>query len=446
VCVSVCRSWRAGRRAVFIAILAVSVPQVYAQAQTADRPPEYFAVEPPLREFVRRALEAQPGLKEAEARYRAALERVPQVTALPDPTLTFTQMLRSVETRVGPQLNTVTLGQVFPWFGKLDVRGQMATEEAAAAFETWQARQRDVIVQVKAAFYNLGYVDTAIAVSQEEQSILEHYERLAQDRYASGAGLQQAVIKVQAELTRILSRLYMLRQQRQTLAARLNTLIDRAPEAPVPPVQLAEPPFGEGATLDLAELFATGEANRHEVRAADALTERSEHAIALARKNYWPDLMVGAGLINVGGSRSAAMAAPPDSGKNAWTLSVGVTLPVWRDKLKAAVRQASQEMTAHQQNRAQLVNELEFEVRDRVSRLQSLADQIRLFQDVLLPQAREAQRSTEGAYETGQVGVLDLLDSERVLLEVRLANERQRADYLVALAELERAIGVRFPR
>jgi outer membrane protein TolC len=103
VCVSVCRSWRAGRRAVFIAILAVSVPQVYAQAQTADRPPEYFAVEPPLREFVRRALEAQPGLKEAEARYRAALERVPQVTALPDPTLTFTQMLRSVETRVGPK-------------------------------------------------------------------------------------------------------------------------------------------------------------------------------------------------------------------------------------------------------------------------------------------------------------------------------------------------------
>jgi cobalt-zinc-cadmium efflux system outer membrane protein len=125
---------------------------------------------------------------------------------------------------------------------------------------------------------------------------------------------------------------------------------------------------------------------------------------------------------------------------------VGVTVPIWRDKLQAAVRQASQETTAQQEARAALVNDLEFEGRDRVSRLHTLADQIQLFQDVLLPQAREAQRSTEGAYETGQVGVLDLLDSERLLLEVRLANARQRADYLVALAELERAIGVRFPR
>jgi outer membrane protein TolC len=211
-------------------------------------------------------------------------------------------------------------------------------------------------------------------------------------------------------------------------------------------VQLAEPPIGAAATLDLAELFATGEANRHEVRAADALIERGERSIALARKNYWPDFMVGGGLVNVGRSESAAMPAPPDSGKNAWTISVGVSLPIWRDKLRAGVRQASEETTAQQQGRAKLVNDLELDVRDQVSRLQMLADQIQLFQDVLIPQASEGQRSTEAAYETGQVGVLDLLDSERVLLEVRLANERQRADYLVALAELERAIGVRFPR
>ena len=41
--------------------------------------------------------------------------------------------------------------------------------------------------------------------------------------------------------------------------------------------------------------------------------------------------------------------------------------------------------------------------------------------------------------------MLDLLDGERVLLEVRLMIARYRSDYLVALADLERAIGVRFP-
>jgi outer membrane protein TolC len=156
--------------------------------------------------------------------------------------------------------------------------------------------------------------------------------------------------------------------------------------------------------------------------------------------------MFGAGLINVGRSRASGMTAPPDSGKNAWTVSVGVSIPIWRDKLRAAVRQADHEKAAQQLNRAKVINDLELDVRDRVIRLQTLADQIQLFHDVLIPQAHEAQASTEAAYQSGQVGVLDLLDSERVLFDVRLANERQRADFLVALAELERAIGVSFPR
>lgn len=447
------------KKAVAISVLAMSVVAglpgaLSARAQEADpgaQPapvPEFYAAEPLLRDFVDRALAASPGLKEAAARYRAALEKLPQVTALPDPMATFGQMLRSVETRVGPQLNTVTLSQALPWFGKLDLRGQLAAKEAAAAFETWRARQRDVVARVKSAFYNLGYVDAAIGVTREEQSILEHYERLAQDRYASGTGIQQAVIKAQAELTRILNRLYMLRQQRQTLAARLNTLMDQPPEAPIPTVRPAAPATEGAAALDLAELYSVGEAHRHEVKAADALIERSERSVALAKKNFWPDIVVGAGLVNVGrrGDPAGIAAPPPDNGKNAWTVSVGVSLPIRRDKLKAAVRQAGEELAAQQESRATLVNDLEFDVRDQVIRLQTLADQIRLFENVLLPQAREAQRSTEAAYQTGQVGVLDLLDGERVLLEVRLASERQRADYLVALAELERAIGTRFPR
>ena len=57
------------------------------------------------------------------------------MTALPDPMVTFTQAIRSVETRVGPQDNAVMLSQAFPWFGKLDLKGQMAVKAAAAAAE-----------------------------------------------------------------------------------------------------------------------------------------------------------------------------------------------------------------------------------------------------------------------------------------------------------------------
>ena len=87
-----------------------------------------------------------------------------------------------------------------------------------------------------------------------------------------------------------------------------------------------------------------------------------------------------------------------------------------------------------------------FAIRDQVVRIETLEEQLRLFEDVLIVQAEEALRATEAAYETGQLGVLDLLDSERVLLNVRIVNARYHSDLLNALANLERAIGTRFPR
>ena len=161
---------------------------------------------------------------------------MPQAKALSDPMVTFTQAIRSVETRVGPQLTTFMLTQAFPWFGTLDLRERVAVQAAVVQYHQYVAAQRGVIVRVKQAYYDLAYVDAALAVTEQEQSLLEHYERLAQTRFATGQGLQKAVMRLQAEITRVVNRLGMLRQQRATLAARLNTLRDRAPETPIHPL------------------------------------------------------------------------------------------------------------------------------------------------------------------------------------------------------------------
>lgn len=406
---------------------------------------EFFGPERDLRGYVEEALENHPGVQEALARYRASLERVPQVSALPDPMFSFGHALRRIETRVGPQLNSYVLSQAFPWFGTLDLRGKVALQEAAARYQLYRAAQREVVVQVKKAYYDLGYVQAALEIAREEQSLLEHYETLAQTRYATGQGLQQGVIKIQAEITRILNRLDVLEQQGVSLVARLNTLRDRPPHESLGPV---ESPTLPEVSPDLDELYRLGEENREELQAASKLIARSERSIELAKKDFWPDFTVGAGFINVGDRADPAGLAqpPPDNGKNAFSLSVGINIPLWRDKYQAAVREASEQLLAERSNYARILNDVEFAVRDRVIRLETLRDQVRLFESVLIPQAEEALRSSEAAYETGQLGVLDLLDSERVLLEVRLTNRRFYADYLIALADLERALGTRYPR
>ena len=164
-----------------------------------------------------------------------------------------------METRVGPQLNSFTLTQAFPWFGTPELRGQVAVLEATALYHRYQEARRDVAAQVKEAYYDLGYVDAAIGLAREAQSLLEHYEALATARYATGQGLQQAVIKLQAEITRIVDRRHLLDRQRATLEAHLNTLLDRPPEEPV----AAVPALARFAVeLDREQLYRLGEEHR----------------------------------------------------------------------------------------------------------------------------------------------------------------------------------------
>ncbi len=410
---------------------------------TPGNAPDFHAAAPDLRAYVTAAIERNPTVLEAHARYEAARRQVPQVTALPDPVVSFTQALRSVETRVGPQLNSVTLTQAFPWFGTLELRGRVAVLEATALHHRYEAERRDVVARVKEAYYDLGYVDAALGLAREEQSLLGHYETLASARYATGQGLQQAVIRLQAEISRVVDRRLVLERQRAALAARLNTLLDRPAEQPVPPVPPLSRPTVE---VDREQLYRLGELHRHELRAAGALIEGSEQSIALAKKHSRPGFTASVGVTNVGRRDDpAGLPLPPDNGRNAVTVSVGASLPLWSARYRAGVEQANDELRARIEHRAAARNAMQMEVQEAVVRLETLDRQIDLLDTVLIPQTDEALRATETAYETGQLGVLELLDSERTLIDVRSLRARYLSDLLIALTALERAIGTRVP-
>ena len=167
-----------------------------------------------LEALIEKALERNPAIRESLARYRAARQRIPQVSSLPDPVFGVTQYARTPETRVGPQTTMLSITQKFPWFGKLSDRGKVAAKEAAAWRESHEARKAEVVRQVKLAYYDLAYIDRAIRITEEDHELLRYFETLAQARYAQGVGLQQAVVKLQTELTRDLNRLKTLRSRR----------------------------------------------------------------------------------------------------------------------------------------------------------------------------------------------------------------------------------------
>jgi len=92
-----------------------------------------------LTDYLTYAALKNPGLKAAFLRWKAALEKIPEVKSLPDPRFTYGYFIRNVETRVGPQRHKFGLAQTFPWFGKLKLKGNAAWETARAEKERYEA-------------------------------------------------------------------------------------------------------------------------------------------------------------------------------------------------------------------------------------------------------------------------------------------------------------------
>ena len=108
----------------------------------------------------------------------------------------------------------------------------------AAAHE---ADKAETVRRVKLAYYDLAYVDRALGLNEQELELLRHYESLSEARYAQGVGLQQAVVKLQAEIARGLNRLETLRLRRVDSEVALNALTDRPAAEPLPRIALATP-------------------------------------------------------------------------------------------------------------------------------------------------------------------------------------------------------------
>ncbi len=394
--------------------------------------------DPVLRELVRDTLERNPGLASAIAVARASLHAGPQAQALPDPVVGVTGYLSSPETRVGPQRLVATVSQRLPWSGKRSLRQQAALHQSEALVSDVSARRLDLVTAVRRLSLEIAYLDAYRRVVETDRATLVHYEQLARARYASGEGIEQGVVKIQAEITKDDNRLLEIATRRATLVADLNALRDCPQESPVPEITL---PRDTRTAPSLAVVRALALEARPELDAAGAEIARADTLVELARKEYKPDVTVGATYGLVTGRDGAGIMPPPDNGRDIFGLTVSLNLPIKRGKLDAGLEEAAERRLAAVEHRRDVSAAVDRAVGELLERLRLSGKQVELFERVLLIQAEQSLRSAESGYAAGNLNSLDLLDAERVLLDVRTGIERARADHAIALARLEGAIG-----
>ncbi len=379
-----------------------------------------------------RALQAEvervhPSLRAGEQSLQSKQARVPQARALPDPMVVVGWMGNPTPFQVQrgdpSSFRFIEAKEEIPYPGKLRLRGQIASQEVEA--ERWglDAVRRRLRTEVAEAYFALWSTEKALAIGEQNKSLLEKLAQIAGEKYRVGEGLQQDVLRAQVELSRILQRLTVLRQQRQTLVARLNTLRLRPPDTPLGPLAPVEK---TELVYSLEELLDRAVAVNPEIRRQEAQIEQGQYAMSLARREFYPDFEI----------RYLYQQRPilPDM----HGVTFGINIPVfYKSKQGEAVKEASALLAAARQRREAIRIELLYAVKQHYLAARAAEQLLVLYQKGIVPQSTLALESALAAYQVGRLDFLSVITNFITVLDYEIEYYNELAQYQTALARLE---------
>ena len=385
-----------------------------------------------LDEVVGIALAKNPAIQSASHMVSAERAKVPQASALPDPTFGVGWMGNprpfSVQTGDPSSYRSVSAMQMLPFPGKRSLRGEIAGKEADATRWDLEAVRRRVVADVKAAYYDYWYFDKAIRITQENRSLLTKLSQIAEARYRVGKGMQADVLRSQVEISMLLQKLTTLEQQKATAQARLNTLTTRDPDAPLRPAADVTGPSPINYSLE--DLYKLARENDPEYQRMQKMVERNQLAMNLAHKDYLPDLSVG------------YMYEQRPTMPDMHGLTFTVNIPVfYKSKQREEVLQAKEEELSTATARDNRQNELYFDLKQNYLAAKASEDLLKLFSQGVVPQSSLALESSMSAYQVGNVDFLTLIGNFTTVLNYQTDYYRELANYQISLARMEALTG-----
>ncbi|MCM8797961.1 MAG: TolC family protein [Candidatus Omnitrophica bacterium] len=383
-----------------------------------------------LEELIKLALENNPRLKAAKNLWQAKRAEISQARALDDPWLglEYENIPRGSKDLEKSTMEMYSIQQMIPFPSKLFTKARIAAREANAQEQIYKEKEREIIQEVKSAFQELFFIQKSIQINKENKFLLEQFAKISERKYSVGRAMQQDVLKAQVELSKLANELITLEQRKQTAVAKMNVLINRDPREGLE-ISVEEKPLGIKYNLD--ELYHFCLENRPELKAYRLWLEKAKSSLSLAKQEYLPDFMV------------RYERREENDRFNSWDAMLGISVPLWFwEKENNQVRQMKAELEMAKYEYKQMENMVLFEVKDAYVKLDSARRLVELYKTTFIPQAEQTLKSSRIAYEADKIDFLNLLDSQRMLLDFKLDYYRTLADYEIALADLERAVGI----
>ena len=388
----------------------------------------------PVEEYIQFALGRNPDIQAARKQMEAFAHQVPVAASLQDPMLGMTFFPEQVQTAAGQQEFALTANQKFPWHGKLSARAELAESRTNVARAQLAAVELATIAKVKRAYYELYFIQQAIAVTEEDQQLLGEIRDVANTRYKTGRTSLQDLLRAELEISNVEGELIRLRQRLESAQARLARVLHIAPQTKVRALDRVRP---EQVPRDLDWLQRQAVAARPELHAQLAALQRDQQAVELARLDYMPDVTWGATWTDV----ATAGISPVANGRDSFLISAGLNLPIYRKRLDSSVRSAEAKAVSTARAYDSLRDATLEEVMDLFAQAQSQQNLLTLFREDILPKSRHTFEVSSRAYNVGQVDFLQLIDNWRQLLRYEISYRRLEASLRQTLAELERVVG-----
>lgn len=389
-----------------------------------------------LVELVETAVADNPDLLAMKLEVDAALHRVPQTRALPEPELEVALEDVPVHspslTRDDFTMEVVTYRQALPARGEREARRVAAVAEVDGVLAEHRAHVLEVASDTADSFFALAAIDHKLAILRDSRLRLEDATAAATERFRVGQGQQTDVLRASLQLTQLDETILTLQSERRALVARLNALLGRSSATPIAPVApLADDLDQQIAVPSIEDLERLAEERSPEVWAAEAALAVADAEILLVDAERRPGWI----LSSYYGRR--------EEFDDFFGVSAAVHLP-WARRSRLAEKQAEKETERSAASAALLAvrARLRGGIGEAYAELERMRQQLRLYRDVVLPQAEVHLAAAREAYSVGRVDFLTLVSTAAELDGYQQAAADRAAGIGRAVAALQRASGI----
>ncbi|HIO52455.1 MAG TPA: TolC family protein [Phycisphaerales bacterium] len=387
-----------------------------------------------LRECLVYASLMSPELKVAFHNWKASLSRIPQVTALADPKVSLGYFIEEIQTRTGPMEQQLSLSQSFPWWGLLEAKGDVAKSVANSKWHEYESVRLNIFQKVVKRWTAVVDLENEISVITDSFELLAQAERIARRSYEVNGTSHSRLVQLQVELGKLEDKLSNLNNLRGPRIAALNATLARNGKDAFNLPSSIHLNVASITLEDAIQLVAKNPA----INAHNATIEQHQLAIKVAELDAKPKWTVGLTYTNLGDPLDPST---PDAGNDPIMGMIGFSIPLNQTKTDAAKSEAMSKKLAAIAAKEALLHELNAAIAEAIYQRDDSMRSITFYETALIPRAEDALGAVLVAFSTGTTSAIELLDSQRTLLELQRNLQRSYVAALNADATISKLVG-----